>query len=95
VWWLLSIARLAAQKQQWTMLDAAVQGMCDWDGRWDRWDPRNTIRDWLRALTGQAAATVASALRAQPHGARHYHELIDDRRADITIRSAIHTAQRT
>ncbi|GGZ58020.1 hypothetical protein GCM10010387_59860 [Streptomyces inusitatus] len=95
VWWLLRVACLSAQKHQWPMLDDAVQGMCDWDGRWDRWDPRNTIRDWLRTLTGQAAATVASALRAQPHGARHYHEVIDDRRADTAIRSAIHAAQRT
>ncbi|WP_329374788.1 hypothetical protein [Streptomyces sp. NBC_01483] len=95
VWWLLGAARLAAQEHQWPMLDAAVQGMCDWDGRWDRWDPRNTIRDCLRTLSGHAAATVASALRAQPHGGRHYHELIDDRRADTAIRSAIHAAQRT
>jgi hypothetical protein len=69
IWWLLGVARLAVEEQQWPMLDAAVQGMCDWDGRWDRWDPRNTIRDWLCTLTGPAAATVASALRAQPHGA--------------------------
>ncbi|MEU5476787.1 serine/threonine-protein kinase [Streptomyces mirabilis] len=95
IWWLLKVARLAAQEEQWPMLDAAVQGMCDWDGRWDRWDPRNSIRDWLITLTGHTAATVASALRAQPHGARFYHEVIDDRRADIAIRSAIHAAQRT
>ncbi|MFJ4932113.1 hypothetical protein [Streptomyces sp. NPDC088736] len=67
--------------------------MCDWDGRWDRWDPRNSIRNWLSSLTGHAAATVASALRAQPHGARRYHEVLDDRSADTAIRSAIHTAQ--
>lgn len=95
IWWLLKVARLAAQEEQWPMLDAAVQGMSDWDGRWDRWDPRNSIRDWLITLTGHAAATVASALRAKPHGARYYHEVIDDRRADIAIRSAIHAAQRT
>ncbi|MEV0469152.1 serine/threonine-protein kinase [Streptomyces prunicolor] len=95
IWWLLKVARLAAEEEQWPMLDAAVQGMCDWDGRWDRWDPRNSIRDWLITLTGHAAATVASALRAQPHGARYYYEVVDDRRADITIRSAIHAAQRT
>ncbi|MEU9663815.1 hypothetical protein [Streptomyces chartreusis] len=88
IWWLLDIARHAAEHNQWSMLDAAVQGICDWDGRWDRWDPRNTIRDWLRTLTGQAAATAASALHAQPHSARHYHELIDDRRADTAIHAA-------
>ncbi|QKW04218.1 serine/threonine-protein kinase [Streptomyces sp. NA02536] len=95
IWWLLKVARLAAQEEQWPMLDAAVQGMCDWDGRWDRWDPRNSIRNWLITLTGHAAATVASALRAQPHGARFYHEVKDNRRADIAIRSAIHAAQGT
>ncbi|MGW0335513.1 serine/threonine-protein kinase [Streptomyces sp. NPDC003011] len=95
IWWLLKVARLAAHEEEWPMLDAAVQGMCDWDGRWDRWDPRNSIRDWLITLTGHAAATVASALRAQPHGARYYYEVIDDRHADTAIRSAIHAAQRT
>ncbi|MEV6404063.1 serine/threonine-protein kinase [Streptomyces bobili] len=95
IWWLLKVARLAAREEQWPMLDAAVQGMCDWDGRWDRWDPRNSIRDWLITLTGHAAATVASALRAQPHGARYYYEVIDDRHANTAIRSAIHAAQRT
>ncbi|WP_327722305.1 serine/threonine protein kinase [Streptomyces sp. NBC_00490] len=94
IWWLLKVARLAAEEEQWTMLDAAVQGMCDWDGRWDRWDPRNSIRDWLVTLTGHAAATVASALRAQPHGARYYYEVLDNRHADTAIRSAIHAAQR-
>ncbi|QXE34426.1 serine/threonine protein kinase [Streptomyces sp. GMY02] len=95
IWWLLNVAGLAAQEEQWRLLDAAVQGMCAWDGRWDRWDPRNSIRDWLITLTGDAAATVASALRAQPAGARFYDEVIDDRRADLAIRSAIHAAQRT
>ncbi|MGW2911280.1 serine/threonine-protein kinase [Streptomyces asoensis] len=95
IWWLLKVARLAAQEEHWAMLDAAVQGMCDWDARWDRWDPRNSIRDWLISLTGHAAATAASALRAQPQGARFYHEVIDDRHADLAIRSAIHAAQST
>ncbi|MFF3247052.1 serine/threonine-protein kinase [Streptomyces sp. NPDC002870] len=92
VWWLLDVARLAARENQWDLLDAAVQGMCDWDGRWDRWKPQNDIKSWLRTLTGQAATVVASALRAQPHGARHLHELADDRHVDMAIRSAIHAA---
>ncbi|UXX97395.1 serine/threonine protein kinase [Streptomyces sp. AD2-2] len=95
IWWLLKVARLAAQEEQWPMLDVAVQGMCDWDGRWDRWDPRNSIRDWLITLRGHAAAIVASALRVQPHGARFYYEVADDHHADLAIRSAIHAAQRT
>ncbi|MFJ1742649.1 serine/threonine-protein kinase [Streptomyces microflavus] len=93
--WLLNVAGIAAQNEKWGMLDAAVRGIGDWDGRWDRWGPRNSIRDWLRALTGQAAAVVASALRAQPHGARHHHDLVDDRRVDMAIRSAVHAALRT
>jgi serine/threonine-protein kinase len=87
LWWLLEVARLAAHEEQCPLLDAAVQGMCDWDGRWDRTD----IRDWMRTLTGHAAIIVASALRAQPHGARLPYELADERRVDSAIRSAIHS----
>ncbi|WP_185806459.1 serine/threonine-protein kinase [Streptomyces sp. RP5T] len=90
VWWLLGIARLAAREKQWALLDTAVQGMCDWDGRFDRWKPQDDIKDWMRELTGQAAIIVASALRAQPDGARHLHELADDRRVDQAIRSAVY-----
>ncbi|MFJ8273760.1 hypothetical protein ACIQ8G_26360 [Streptomyces sp. NPDC094154] len=39
VWWLLDVARLAAREKKWALLDTAVQGMCDWDGRFDRWKP--------------------------------------------------------
>ncbi|MFI7087737.1 serine/threonine-protein kinase [Streptomyces anulatus] len=93
--WLFDAAGIAARNEEWGMLDAAVQGIGVWDGRWDRWGPRNSVRDWLRALTGQGAAVVASALRAQPHGARHHHDLVDDRGVDIAIRSAVHAARRT
>ncbi|MFI9587828.1 hypothetical protein ACIHCQ_39895 [Streptomyces sp. NPDC052236] len=92
VWWLLDVARLAAGEDQWDLLDTAVQGMCDWDGRWDRWKPQSDIKNWMSTLTGHAAAVVASALRAQPHGARHLRELADDRRVDMAIRSAVHAA---
>ncbi|MEU6230977.1 serine/threonine-protein kinase [Streptomyces sp. NPDC047042] len=88
--WLLEVARLAAREKQWALLDTAVQGMCDWDGRFDRWKPQDEIKDWMRELTGQAASIVASALRAQPDGARHLHELADDRRVDQAIRSAVY-----
>ncbi|MGW7260701.1 protein kinase domain-containing protein [Streptomyces sp. NPDC054834] len=90
VWWLLDVARLAAREKQWALLDTAVQGMCDWDGRFDRWRPQDDIKDWMRELTGQAASIVASALRAQPDGAGHLHELADDRRVDQAIRSAVY-----
>ncbi|MCX5314794.1 serine/threonine-protein kinase [Streptomyces sp. NBC_00154] len=90
LWWLLDVARLAARDKQWALLDTAVQGMCDWDGRFDRWKPQDDIKDWMRELTGHAASVVASALRAQPDGARHLHELADERRVDLAIRSAVH-----
>ncbi|MFG3085595.1 serine/threonine-protein kinase [Streptomyces parvulus] len=91
VWWLLDVARLAAREKKWSLLDTAVQGMCDWHGRFDRWKPQDDIKDWMRELTGHAASVVASALRAQPEGARHLHELADDRRVDQAIRSAVYT----
>ncbi|MET7927044.1 protein kinase [Streptomyces sp. NPDC005349] len=90
IWWLLDVARLAAREKQWALLDTAVQGMCDWDGRFDRWKPRDDIKDWMRQLTGHSATIVASALRAQPDGARFLYELADDRRVDHAIRSAVY-----
>ncbi|MEU6578298.1 protein kinase [Streptomyces sp. NPDC046805] len=90
LWWLLDVARLAAREKQWALLDTAVQGMCDWDGRFDQWKPRDDIKDWMRELTGHAASIVASALRAQPDGARLLYELADDRRVDQAIRSAVY-----
>ncbi|WP_330455442.1 serine/threonine protein kinase [Streptomyces sp. NBC_00820] len=90
LWWLLDVARLAGCEKQWALLDIAVQGMCDWDGRFDRWSPRDDIKDWMRELTGHAASIVASALRAQPAGARLLCELAEDRRVDQAIRSAVY-----
>lgn len=40
------------------------------------------------------AGSLSTALSAQPRGARFYHEVIDNRRADAAIRSAIHAVQR-
>ncbi|MER5720357.1 serine/threonine-protein kinase [Streptomyces sp. NPDC002132] len=90
MWWLLDVARLAAHEKQWVLLDTAVQGMCEWDGRFDQWEPRDDIKDWMRELAGHAASIVASALRAQPNGARLLYELADDRRVDQAIRSAVY-----
>ncbi|TXS35119.1 hypothetical protein EAO75_45385 [Streptomyces sp. uw30] len=81
-WWLLDVARLAACEKQWALLDTAVQGMCDWDCRFDQWKPQDDIKDWMRELTGHAESVVASALRAQADGARNLHELADDRGVD-------------
>jgi hypothetical protein len=90
VWWLLYVSRVAAREEQWVLLETAVQGMCEWNARFDRWSPRGDIMDWMRTLTGHAASIVASALRAQPQGAHHLHELADDRRVDQAIRSAVY-----
>ncbi|MFJ7095872.1 hypothetical protein ACIQWL_37465 [Streptomyces mirabilis] len=46
----------------------------------------------MRTLTGQAAHIAASALHAQPDGARYLHELVDDRHIDLEICSAIRAA---
>lgn len=64
--------------------------MCDWDGRFDRWKPHDDIKDWMRELTGHAGEHRCSALRAQPDGAGHLHELAHDRRVDQATRSAVH-----
>jgi len=76
LWWLLDVARLAARERQWSVLDTAVQGRCDW-------------KDWMRGLTGHAASVVASALPAQPNGARLLYELADDRQVDPATRSRV------
>ncbi|MCC9707386.1 serine/threonine protein kinase [Streptomyces sp. MNU76] len=91
VWWLLDVARLAARDKQWALLDTAVQGMCEWDSRHDRWKPRDDIKDWMRELTGNAASITATALRAQPDGARLLVELADDRRVNQAIRGAVYS----
>lgn len=92
IWWLLGVARHAARAEEWELLDAAAQGLLDWDGRWDRWGPRDSIQDWVRSLNGHAAAVVASALRAQPYGARLLANLKSERSVDRGVRSAIHAA---
>jgi serine/threonine protein kinase len=92
IWWLLSLASLAGREEQWELLDAATEGMCVWDGAFDQWKPQDSIRRWLRSLDGQAAAIVASVLRQNPHSARHFHQLAEERGIDVTLRGAIHTA---
>ena len=46
-------------------------------------------KDWMRGLTGHAASVVASALPAQPNGARLLYELADDRQVDPATRSRV------
>lgn len=90
--WLLAAATAAGRKEQWALLDAATDSMCEWDGACDQWKPQNLIREWLRTLEGQAAAVVASVLRQHPHSARHFAELTDERGVEVSLRGAIHAA---
>ncbi|MET8605763.1 protein kinase [Streptomyces rubiginosohelvolus] len=90
--WLLRMARLAARKKEWNLLEAACQALFTWDGRFDQWKPQDSIRRWLRTLSGDAAGTVASVLRDFPHSARHFSELADERGVDRTLRGTIAAA---
>ncbi|GLF98257.1 protein kinase domain-containing protein [Streptomyces yaizuensis] len=90
--WLLGVARAAAQASEWDLLDAAAQGMCVWDGRFDQWGPQDAIRHWLRILSGHAAEVVASVLREHPHSALHFHELENERHVDTGLRGAVRAA---
>ncbi|MER5571848.1 protein kinase [Streptomyces goshikiensis] len=90
--WLLACAALAAREEHWLLLDVAADGMCEWDGACNQWSAQNSIKGWLRSLDGQAAAVVAAVLRQHPYSARHFHELVDERAVDVSLRSAIHDA---
>lgn len=90
--WLQRVASLASRESQWDLLDAATDSMCVWDGAFDQWKPQDSIRRWLRSLSGQTAAVVASVLRQHPDSARHFQELANERGVDVTLRGAIYAA---
>ncbi|MGW7463745.1 protein kinase domain-containing protein [Streptomyces xantholiticus] len=90
--WLLRVARTAAREEEWDLLDAAAQGMCIWDDRFDQWNPQASIKGWLRSLSGNAADVLASVLREHPGSARHFWELAEERRVDMGLREAIQAA---
>jgi hypothetical protein len=92
IWWLLDVARTAAREGEWDLLDAAAKGMCTWDDRFDQWKPQDSIKGWLRSLSGHAAEVVASVLREHPVSARHFWELADERRVDMVLRGAVQAA---
>ncbi|MFC9529026.1 protein kinase [Streptomyces sp. NPDC056975] len=92
IWWLLKVARTAAREEEWDLLDAAAKGMCTWDDRFDQWKPQDSIKGWLRSLSGHAAEVVASVLREHPVSARHFWELADERRVDMVLRGAVQAA---
>ncbi|MFE4058903.1 protein kinase [Streptomyces sp. NPDC059096] len=90
--WLWRIAQYAANDSAWELLEAAVDSLFTWEGRFDQWTPRDAIQPWLAQLTGHAASMVASVLREHPSSARHFRKLADDRMADRAIRSAVYAA---
>ncbi|MFD9068476.1 protein kinase domain-containing protein [Streptomyces lasiicapitis] len=90
--WLHALAAWAADQSEWDLLDEAVRTMCTWDAAWDQWDPQDTIRPWLRSLTGDAASIVASAFRDHPGSAGHFEGLADEQGVDMGIQQAVRVA---
>jgi hypothetical protein len=95
IYWLLRVSRIAAHEGQWDLLETAVRSMCAWDDRFDQWKPQDSIKSWLRSLSGHGAQVVASVLREFPGSVRHFWELEDERRVDMEIRSAVQAAVMT
>ncbi|WP_406426628.1 protein kinase domain-containing protein [Streptomyces sp. NBC_00147] len=89
IMWCFAVARHAADAGQLHLLEEACSGAFSWDALWDQWRPQDEIRPWLRTLTGDAASSVAGALRAYPDCARHFSSLADDVHVDHRIRSAV------
>ncbi|MFG2489870.1 PaeR7I family type II restriction endonuclease [Streptomyces caniferus] len=90
--WLHALAAWAADQSEWDLLDETVRTMCIWDAAWDQWNPQDTIRLWLRSLTGDAASIVASAFRDHPDSAGHFEGLADEQGVDMGIRQAVSVA---
>ncbi|MDX3673338.1 serine/threonine protein kinase [Streptomyces europaeiscabiei] len=87
--WLLAVARHAADAAELHLLEECCNGAFAWDALWDQWRSQDEIRPWLRTLGGDAAASVAGALRDHPNCARHFTSLANDVRVDHRIRSAV------
>ncbi|WP_210582094.1 dsDNA nuclease domain-containing protein [Streptomyces sp. GESEQ-4] len=87
--WLFTVARHAASTAQLHLLEESCNGAFTWDALWDQWTPQDKIRPWLRTLTGDAAGSVAGALRDHPDCARHFSSLAKELRVDHRIRSAV------
>ncbi|MFJ9481466.1 dsDNA nuclease domain-containing protein [Streptomyces mirabilis] len=87
--WLFTVARHAASTAQLHLLEESCNGAFTWDALWDQRRPQNKIRPWLRSLTGDAAGSVAGALRDHPDCARHFSSLANELRVDHRIRSAV------
>jgi serine/threonine-protein kinase len=89
---ILGIGRAAATQKRWDLLEVAFSTLCVWDEQWNRWDPQKDIKNWLRAIRGDAANTVASVLRDYPDVSRHLSDLAKDNRVDRQIRLVIREA---
>lgn len=87
--WLFTVARHAANTGQLDLLEESCNGAFTWDALWDQWTPQDKIRPWLRTLTGDAAGSVAGALRDHPDCARHFSSLANELRVDHRIRAAV------
>ncbi|MER5807450.1 hypothetical protein ABT143_04510 [Streptomyces sp. NPDC002033] len=87
--WLFTIARHAADAGQLHLLEESCNGAFAWDALWDQWAPQDKIRPWLRTLTGDAAGSVAGALRDHPDCALHFSSLAKEPRVDHRIRLAV------
>lgn len=87
--WLRGVARQAAGREQWDLLEEAARGMCTWDEAFNEFDQQIATRDWLRELRGRSAQILAGVLREHPGSARYYDELAGERAVDMAIRSAI------
>lgn len=87
--WLFTVARHAASTAQLHLLEESCNGAFTWDALWDQWTPQDKIRPWLRTLTGDAAGSVAGALRDHPDCARHFSSLANELRVDHRIRSSV------
>ncbi|MEU9779629.1 hypothetical protein AB0H92_01325 [Streptomyces phaeochromogenes] len=87
--WLFTVARRAASTAQLHLLEESCNGAFTWDALWDQWTPQDKIRPWLRTLTGDAAGSVAGALRDHPDCARHFSSLANELRVDHRIRSSV------
>ncbi|WP_052425218.1 serine/threonine-protein kinase [Streptomyces fulvoviolaceus] len=89
IFWLFAVARHAADAAELHLLEECCNGAFTWDALWDQWRPQDEIRPWLRTLRGDAAASVAGALRDHPDCARHFSSLANDVHVDHRIRSAV------
>lgn len=89
MWLMWEVAQAAAGVEEWDLFEVAVCGLLEWDSSWDRWNMCDRIHPWVSGLTGEAASTVASALRRLSNVVGHYSYLAEDRRTDHRIRASL------